>query len=325
MAKKQQAAPEARHYDIVLAPHITEKSTMLSETNSVVFKVAPRATKPEIKAAVEALFGVSVVEREYPHLEGQDQAVEGQALPALGCEESDRSPGRRSVDRHYRRGAGVMALKQYKPTSPARRGLVLVDKSALWKGKPVKALTEGKRKTGGRNNKGHVTSRGIAGVTSRSIVTSTSSAGRGTSPRRSSGSNMIRTVRRSSRSSPTRAASRPISSLRSACSGRQGDRRQEGRREARQCDGNRPDAGRDDRPQCRAEAGQGRSDRSRGRDLRSGRRPRSRNGHRQAEFRRAALCALGLHGDRRRGVEPRQCRTRRWPRQAARVGWASAR
>ena len=62
MAKKPQAAaPEARHYDVVLAPHITEKSTLLSETNSVVFKVAPRATKPEIKAAVEALFGVSVV------------------------------------------------------------------------------------------------------------------------------------------------------------------------------------------------------------------------------------------------------------------------
>src|ERR687890_2332946 len=56
-----------------------------------------------------------------------------------------------------------MALKQYKPTSPARRGLILVDKASLWKGKPVKALTEGKRKTGGRNNKGHVTSRGIAG------------------------------------------------------------------------------------------------------------------------------------------------------------------
>ena len=61
MAKKpQKAAPEARHYDIVLAPHITEKSTMLSENNSVVFKVAPSATKPEIKAAVEALFGVKV-------------------------------------------------------------------------------------------------------------------------------------------------------------------------------------------------------------------------------------------------------------------------
>ncbi|SFP48644.1 50S ribosomal protein L2 [Sphingomonas rubra] len=56
-----------------------------------------------------------------------------------------------------------MALKQYNPTTPAQRGLVLVDKSQLWKGKPVKALTEGKTKTGGRNNKGHVTSRGIAG------------------------------------------------------------------------------------------------------------------------------------------------------------------
>src|SRR5690348_15971623 len=62
MAKKpQKAAPDARHYDIVLAPHITEKSTMLSETNSVVFKVASTATEPEIKAAVEALFGIQVV------------------------------------------------------------------------------------------------------------------------------------------------------------------------------------------------------------------------------------------------------------------------
>ena len=56
-----------------------------------------------------------------------------------------------------------MALKSYKPTSPARRGLILVDKTGLWKGGPVKTLVEGKRKTGGRNNKGHVTSRGIAG------------------------------------------------------------------------------------------------------------------------------------------------------------------
>ena len=60
MAKKPQTAPDARHYDIVLAPHITEKSTMLSESNAVVFKVAPKASKPEIKAAVEALFNVKV-------------------------------------------------------------------------------------------------------------------------------------------------------------------------------------------------------------------------------------------------------------------------
>ena len=61
MAKKPTAAAiEARHYDVVLAPHITEKSTMLSESNAVVFKVASGASKPEIKAAVEALFGVKV-------------------------------------------------------------------------------------------------------------------------------------------------------------------------------------------------------------------------------------------------------------------------
>ena len=61
MAKKQQpAAVDMRHYDVVLSPHITEKSTMLSEHNSVVFKVANDASKPEIKAAVEALFNVKV-------------------------------------------------------------------------------------------------------------------------------------------------------------------------------------------------------------------------------------------------------------------------
>ena len=60
MAKKQQAEVSARHYDVVLAPHITEKSTMLSEHNAVVFKVASGASKPEIKEAVEALFNVQV-------------------------------------------------------------------------------------------------------------------------------------------------------------------------------------------------------------------------------------------------------------------------
>ena len=60
MAKKQAAVADIRHYDVILAPHITEKATLLSENNAVVFKVAGDATKPEIKAAVEALFGVKV-------------------------------------------------------------------------------------------------------------------------------------------------------------------------------------------------------------------------------------------------------------------------
>ena len=61
MAKAAKKAPvDINHYDVVLAPVITEKSTMLSEHNAVVFKVANDATKPQIKAAVEALFNVSV-------------------------------------------------------------------------------------------------------------------------------------------------------------------------------------------------------------------------------------------------------------------------
>ncbi|MEO6092575.1 MAG: 50S ribosomal protein L23 [Novosphingobium sp.] len=65
MAKPRKAAAkgegiDTRHYDVIVAPHITEKSTLLSEHNAVVFKVAGSSTKPEIKAAVEALFDVKV-------------------------------------------------------------------------------------------------------------------------------------------------------------------------------------------------------------------------------------------------------------------------
>jgi large subunit ribosomal protein L23 len=58
MAKSKEV--DIRHYDVILSPHITEKSTLLSEHNAVVFKVADKASKPEIKAAVEALFDVKV-------------------------------------------------------------------------------------------------------------------------------------------------------------------------------------------------------------------------------------------------------------------------
>jgi large subunit ribosomal protein L23 len=51
---------DARHYDIIVAPVITEKATLASEANQVIFKVRKEATKPEIKAAVERLFDVKV-------------------------------------------------------------------------------------------------------------------------------------------------------------------------------------------------------------------------------------------------------------------------
>lgn len=56
-----------------------------------------------------------------------------------------------------------MALKTYNPVTPSTRQLVQIDRSELWKGGPVKSLTEGVRKTGGRNNKGRVTTRHIGG------------------------------------------------------------------------------------------------------------------------------------------------------------------
>ncbi|MDZ7875313.1 MAG: 50S ribosomal protein L2 [Rhizobium sp.] len=56
-----------------------------------------------------------------------------------------------------------MALKSYNPTTPSQRQLVIVDRSGLWKGKPVKALTEGLSKSGGRNNYGRITARFIGG------------------------------------------------------------------------------------------------------------------------------------------------------------------
>ena len=59
MAKKDSI--DARHYDVILAPHITEKSTLASESNAVVFKVANDATKPQIKEAVEAIYDKKVV------------------------------------------------------------------------------------------------------------------------------------------------------------------------------------------------------------------------------------------------------------------------
>ncbi len=56
-----------------------------------------------------------------------------------------------------------MALKQYRPITPSLRQLVIVDRSELWKGKPVKSLTEGLTKSGGRNNTGRITARRIGG------------------------------------------------------------------------------------------------------------------------------------------------------------------
>ena len=73
----------ARHYDTILAPVITEKATMLSEHNKVVFRVAPNATKAEIAEAVEALFKVNVMKVNTLNVKGKTKRFRGR-------------PGRRS-------------------------------------------------------------------------------------------------------------------------------------------------------------------------------------------------------------------------------------
>ena len=83
--------------------------------------------------------------------------------------------------------------------TPGTRQLVLVDRSELWKGKPVKALTEGLNKTGGRNNFGNITSWHMGGGHKRRYRMVDFKRRKFDVPAWSSGWNMIRTARPSSR------------------------------------------------------------------------------------------------------------------------------
>jgi large subunit ribosomal protein L23 len=70
-------AVTARHYDVILSPVITEKATLLSELNKVVFQVADNATKDEIAAAVEELFKVNVTKVNTLVVEGKTKRFRG--------------------------------------------------------------------------------------------------------------------------------------------------------------------------------------------------------------------------------------------------------
>jgi len=70
-------APKPRDFDVIVSPIITEKATRILENNQVVFKVAPDATKPQIKLAVEALFGVKVVGVNTVNIKGKNKIFKG--------------------------------------------------------------------------------------------------------------------------------------------------------------------------------------------------------------------------------------------------------
>jgi large subunit ribosomal protein L23 len=71
------AAPRPQDYDVIVSPIITEKATRILENNQVIFKVTPDATKPQIKTAVEALFGVKVVGVNTVNIEGKRKVFKG--------------------------------------------------------------------------------------------------------------------------------------------------------------------------------------------------------------------------------------------------------
>jgi len=80
---------DPRHYDVILSPAITEKATIASEHNQVVFKVARGATKPQIKEAVEKLFDVKVKSVNTHIRKGKVKALRG----SIG----EQSPTKRAV------------------------------------------------------------------------------------------------------------------------------------------------------------------------------------------------------------------------------------
>jgi len=90
---------DPRHYDVILAPLITEKATNASEHNKVMFKVAMTATKPQIKEAVEKLFDVKVKKRQHAAPARQVEDLQGPPRAAVGFKARHRDPRRRSVDR----------------------------------------------------------------------------------------------------------------------------------------------------------------------------------------------------------------------------------
>ena len=200
-----------------------------------------------------------------------------------------------------------MALKTYNPTTPSQRQLVNIDRSSLYKGAPVKALTEGQNSTGGRNNNGRITSRFRGGGHKQAY--------RKIDFRRTK-FDVPATVERLEYD-PNRTAFIALIKYQDGelayilapqrlGVGRQRDRLRAGRREAGQRHADRQYSGRHHRAQCRDQDRQRRADRAFGRHLRADRRPRPGLRHPAAVDDRAAPGAWPLHGDHRRGVEPRQ-------------------
>ena len=189
--------------DHPLAADHREGDDAVSEASQVGFKVAIDATKPEIKAAVEGLFGVKVACGEHAGAEGQDQAVPRSSRRPVGLKKAIVTPGRRPVHRfHHRprmkaRGHGTEAI-QPGHAEPARHGPDRPFRAV--EGQAGQGFDRGQAQLGrAQQPRPHhrplPRRRTQAGVSRRRLQARASSTCR----RRSSGWNTIRTARPSSR------------------------------------------------------------------------------------------------------------------------------
>ena len=154
---------------VILRPVVSEKSYALLAANKYTFRVHDRANKTQVRQAIEEIFGVRV--RGRPHRLGQAQAEapRRQQRHRRRWKKADRDPPRGGHDRAVR-GPGdrsLMAIKKHKPTSPGRRFATWLQHEAVTKTEPEKSLTEGLKKSGGRNAHGRVTSRHRGGGAKR--------------------------------------------------------------------------------------------------------------------------------------------------------------
>jgi len=96
-------AATIRNFDVLLSPHITEKATLLSELNKVVFKIALDASKDEVASAVEAIYNVKVTKVNTIVTKGKTKRFKGIMGRRVDVKKSHRDPGRRPDDRHHNR------------------------------------------------------------------------------------------------------------------------------------------------------------------------------------------------------------------------------
>ena len=145
---------------LIIAPIITEKGTMASEkAGQVLFKVRPGASKDKIREAVEHLFKVTVIKVRTSNFMGKERkkgAIKGRQSR---LEEGLRNSEGRRQDRVLRRAIETMAVIQLNPRTPGQRFMQIADFSELTKKEPEKSLLVPVKRTGGRNNRGRMTSR----------------------------------------------------------------------------------------------------------------------------------------------------------------------